>query len=134
MEQVVTSSCDALPSEKTPRSWLFRSLRIGFPIVICVVAVAAIPVAFVLGAVVGNTQVYSNFSERQKARIEAYLFENPEAFADLSVEHASNGWAFPIGSVGTQGDYDDLNAKLHEMFGDELAVRMMNTIEVDVSK
>ena len=133
MEPPATHPYDASAAGESPPRSLFRSLRFWIPAVICLIAVVAVPIAFIIGAVLGNTQIYHNFSEHQQARIESYLSQHPDAFSDISVEHASNGWAYPIGSVPSQDDYDNLNAKLHEMFGDELAKRMMNTVEIDTS-
>ena len=133
MEPPGTHPYDAPAAGESPPRSLFRSLRFWVPAVICLIAVVAVPIAFIIGAVLGNTQIYHNFSEHQQARIESYLSQHPDAFSDISVEHASNGWAYPIGSVPSQDDYDNLNAKLHEMFGDELAKRMMNTVEIDTS-
>ena len=133
MEPPATHPYDAPTAGESPPRSLFRSLRFWIPTVICLIAVVAVPIAFIIGAVLANTQIYHNFSEHQQARIESYLSQHPDAFSDISVEHASNGWAYPIGSVPSQDDYDNLNAKLHEMFGDELAKRMMNTVEIDTS-
>ena len=108
-------------------------MRFWIPAGICLIAVVAFPIAFIIGAFLGNTQIYRNFSEHQQSRIENYLSQKPDAFSDISVEHASNGWAYPIGSVSSQDDYDNLRSKLHEMFGDELAERMMNTVDVDAA-
>ena len=133
MEQLATHPYDAPAAGESPPRSLFRSLRFWIPAVICLVAVIAVPIAFIIGAVLGNTQIYRNFSEHQQSRIENFLSQHPNAFSDISVEHASNGWAYPIGSVPSQDDYESLNAELHEMFGDELAKRMMNTVDVDTS-
>ena len=132
MEPVATNPNDAPAAGESPR-WLCRSLRFWIPAVLCVLSIVAVPIAFIVGAVVGNIQIYHNFSEHQQARIEVYLSQYPEAFSGISVNHASDGWAYPIGSVTSQNAYDKLDARLHEMFGDELAKRMINTVEVDSS-
>ena len=116
--------------ESAPRP-LLRSLRFWIPAAVCLIAVVAVPVAFIIGAVLGSVQIYRNFSEHQQARIEDYLSQHPDAFSEISVEQASSGWAFPVGAVSSQDDYDSLNSKLHEMFGDELAEQMMYTIDVE---
>lgn len=108
-----------------------RPVRFWIPFVVCVLAVPAIPVAFILGAVIGNMQVYNNMSSHQESRIKGFLRRHPSAYSRLSVEHASNGWAYPSGIVPTQGDYDRLNGTLHTMFGDESAAKMMVAVEVE---
>ena len=129
-EQAQPPSPPGLSSAARP--W-FKIIWIwGLPIA-CIILIAAIPIAFAIGAVIGNTQVYHIFSERQQARIEQYLVQHPAAFGQLSVEHASNGWAYPVGVVSSQADYDMLAAQLHVMFGDELALQMMNGVSVDPS-
>jgi len=110
-----------------------RSFRFWIPAIVCAMALVAVPIAFIVGAVIGNTQIYRNSSEHQQTRIEQYLSQHPESFADISVEHASNGWAYPLGTVSSQSDFDMLAAKLHEMFGDELDERMMNSVELDTA-
>ena len=109
---------------------LFRSPRFWIPAIVCAFALVAVPVAFIIGAVVGNTQIYHNFSEHQATQIEAFLAQYPDSFSGLTVEHASSGWAFPHGSVPQQSDYDLLADGLHEMFGSELSNRMMYTVSV----
>ena len=47
------------------------------------------------------------------------------------MEYASNGWAYPSGTVDNQADYDRLQDKLHVMFGDELAEAMLRGVEID---
>ena len=110
---------------------LFCSLRFWIPAIICALALVAVPIAFVIGAVIGNSQVYRNSSNEQQARIETFLAQHPDSFASLTVEHASNGWAYPFGSVPQQSDYDLLADALHEMFGDELGDRMLGPVEIE---
>ncbi|MCM2370063.1 hypothetical protein [Aporhodopirellula aestuarii] len=110
---------------------LFRSFRFWIPAFVCLFALAAIPVAFLCGAVIGNAQVYRNFSDHQSERIESWIAQYPESFGGLTVEPASDGWAYPIGSVPQQSDYDLLSDALHEMFGDELAERMLRAVEIE---
>jgi|GEM_PF-1964752 len=131
METQAIHPYDAPASGESAQRSLFRSLRFWLPACICAVALAAVPIAFILGAVLGNTQIYREFSERQQNRIENYLSQHPETFSRISVGHASNGWAYAYGTVSSQSDYELLNAKLGEMFGDELAKRMMNSVEID---
>jgi hypothetical protein len=133
MEPSATHPYDAPAASESPPRSLFRSLRFWIPATIGLIAIATVPIAFIIGAVLGETQIYRNFSKHQQSRIEDYLSQHPESFSDISVEHASNGWAYPTGSVPSQIDYDNLNAQLHEMFGDELAKRMMYTIDVETS-
>ncbi|TWU19026.1 hypothetical protein [Allorhodopirellula heiligendammensis] len=109
------------------------SLRFWIPTVICLFALLAIPIAFMYGAVVGNSQVYRNSSTQQQIRIESFLSQFPDAFGDLTVEHASDGWAYPIGSVPQQSDYDRLADALHRMFGDELGDRMLGSVEINAA-
>ena len=118
------ATCDVVPRT------LFRSLRFWIPVVICAFALLAVPIAFVIGAMIGNTQIYSNFSSQQQTRIEVFLAQHPESFGDLTVEHASNGWAYPSGTVRHQVDFDLLADALHEMFGDELGNRMLGPVQI----
>jgi hypothetical protein len=117
-------------SFESPTRSVFRSARFWIPAIVCFLGVLCVPVAFIIGAILGNQQIYNNFASHQQSRIEAFLREDPEAFGDLTVEHASNGWAYPSGTVNTQADFDRLSNRLHEMFGDELADDMMGGVSV----
>ena len=108
---------------------LLKAVQLWWPLIICFIAMLAVPVAFVVGAVRGNLEIYNNFATHQQQRIESYLKEDPQAFGGLHVEHASDGWAIPMGSVESRAEYDRLAARLHDMFGDELSERMMSGVE-----
>ena len=123
------ASSTTVSASSRPRP-LWRSARFWVPAIVCLLAVLAVPLAFIAGAVVGTSQVYTSFASHQQSRIEAFLAEDPDAFGELTVEHASNGWAYPMGMVNTQEDYDRLSRRLHKMFGDELAEDMMSTVGV----
>ena len=99
--------------------------------VIGVLAFVAVPVAFILGGSAAETQQYHRRAMHQTQRIESFSAEHPDKFGNLTVEEASNGWAYPVGSVKTQADYDLLDDRLHEMFGDELAEQMIYVVDVD---
>ncbi len=118
------------PHNAAPRQF-FRSLHFWIPAIICAFALVAIPIAFIIGAVIGNTQIYRNSSNQQQTRIEVFLAQHPHSFGGLTVEHASNGWAYPFGSVPQQSDYDLLADALHEMFGDELGDRMLGPVDIE---
>lgn len=94
-------------------------------------ALLAIPVAFILGGVIAEVQQYDRRAEHQKQRIEAFFAEHPATFADLTVEKASSGFAYPVGTVKTQADYDFLVRRFNEMFGDELAEQMIYIVDVE---
>ncbi len=108
-----------------------RPLRFWIPAIVCLFALVAVPIAFLIGAVIGNTQIYHNSSVQQQHRIEVFLAQHPDSFQDLTVEHASNGWSYPIGSVPRQSDYDLLADALRRMFGDELGSRMILNVTVE---
>ncbi|MCO6458089.1 MAG: hypothetical protein J5I93_22525 [Pirellulaceae bacterium] len=106
------------------------SVRFWVPALVCAVAALAVPLAFLWGGIVATTQVYQRRAAAQQVRIEAFLNEDPGAFGNLSVEQASDGWAYPLGEVASQADYDRLASKLREMFGDELAEAMLGGVSV----
>ena len=106
----------------------FGSVRLW--IAAFVFAALCVPVAFVIGAIAGNSQIYNNLANYQQRRIESVLREDTEAYGELTVKHASNGWAYPTGTVGSQEDFDRLSDRLHRMFGDELAEKMMSHVSV----
>ena len=121
------------PHGAAPRP-LFRSFRFWIPAIISAFALLAIPVAFMVGGIIGQSAIYQNTANRQQARIEGFLAQHPNSFGSLTVEHASDGWAYPIGTVPTQSDYDMLSTNLHEMFGDELAGQIIYAVDVETEQ
>ena len=114
------------PERSSSRRALF-----WIPLVICVFAVPAVPVAFFLGAMIGNTQIYNNFATHQQHRIEAFFHKHPSLYDRLTISHASNGWVYLHGIVHSQEDYYRLNRKLFLMFGDELAEMMIAEVDIE---
>lgn len=114
-----------------PQKPLLRSPRFWIPAIVCLLTVLMVPVFFFVGGLMGQVALYSSFAERQQKRIEAYLQTDPQAFGDLEVHSSSDGWAYPAGTLHSQADYDRLSQKLHEMFGDELARKMMSNVSVE---
>ena len=121
------SQDDAPPS-------LSRSLGCWGLAITFALALIAIPVAFFFGAIIGQSALYQNAANRQQVRIEGFLAQHPNSFGGLTVEHASDGWAYPIGTVPTQADYDMLSTKLHDMFGDELAEQIIYAVDVETEQ
>ncbi|QDS97110.1 hypothetical protein HG15A2_03700 [Adhaeretor mobilis] len=118
------------PHDSQPRS-ILRSRRFWTSSLACLLTAFSLAVAFIVGLVIGSRQNYDRFASNQKARIEEYLIEYPKAYGELTVVRASEGWAFPLGTVPTQADHDRLSKRLHEMFGDELTERMMASVHVE---
>ncbi|WP_296457983.1 hypothetical protein [Rubinisphaera sp.] len=106
--------------------------RYGCLAVYSILTTLAVPIAFLLGHTVCALSFYKSRAEYQEIRIEHYLKENPQAYGQLEVVHASNGWAYPQGSVNSQADHDRLSKELLWMFGDELSEKMMDNVEVNL--
>lgn len=94
--------------------------------VMFVFSLLAIPVAFVIGAVLGTSQVYNQTALGQEVRMVEFFAEYPERYGTLEVEPASSGFAYPFGKVQSQDDYDFLDENLQRIFGDELGKLMMS--------
>lgn len=86
----------------------------------------AIPVAFLIGAILGESQAYNRTASGQEKRIVEFFAEYPERFGTLEVEPASSGFSYPFGEVESQEDYEFLDENLQRMFGDELGKLMMS--------
>lgn len=114
-----------------------RHPRYLIPALICIAAIVAVPLAFLLGGlaggVIGQVRLNDTRAEHQKQRIEEFFAQHPGKFGNLAVEKASAGWAYPTGTVKTQADYDFLVRRFEEMFGDELARQMIYIVEIDGS-
>ena len=84
--------------------------------------------AFVVGLVVGNIQIYHNLAQAQRSQIEPILKRSPEAFGRLKIDQASDGWVYLTGIVDTAADRDRLSEQLKTLFGNKLADRMMRGV------
>lgn len=110
------------------KSWSRVALRC-LPWALLALVLPAIPVAYVLGGISGNNQVYIRLREREEERIRELMTEHPE-FGKLRIESASK--PFPVWLEGelTKEELDELIGHLNRMFGDEVASQMIVTIEV----
>jgi len=109
---------------------LFRTSRFWIPAVACLLASLCVPIAFIAGAIVASLHIFNSRATHQQSRIESFLKEDPAAFGNLRVERASNGWAYPSGTLNNKTDFDRLSERLHEMFGDDYADDMMSHVNV----
>ncbi len=91
-------------------------------------ALLAIPVAWLIGCVQGNAQIYSNLSNGQETRIRELQAQHPE-FAHLEVNPTSSGSVWLEGQL-TEEEAAELREHLRRMFGDDLAEGMMRTVDV----
>jgi hypothetical protein len=112
----------------------WQTLWFWIPVILCVLAMLSVPVAFFLGGISAQSQLYYDQASQHQERIEAFFASHPSRFGGLTVGKASDGWAYPSGSVSSQSDYDFLKAHLLEMFGDELGEQMMYAVEVEAEQ
>ena len=71
--------------QQTPAP-LLTSARFWVPALICVLAIAAITLAYNWGGIQGRRQLHYNDAGRQEHRIKAFFAEHPERFANLAFE------------------------------------------------
>lgn len=123
----------APPDTPATKSGRGRTLLIIVLLALNGCTILAIPVAFLVGAINGNTQVYQNFARRQQIRIEDFFELHPGIYTKVEIHQASEGWVFLVGSVSTQKDYDRLSDELFDMFGDQFAEKMISGVTIEES-
>ena len=67
-------------------------------------------------------------------RITRFLKEHESRFGQLEVSHSSEGYALLYGNVATQSDLDHLRAEMTRLFGEEMAAKVVEDVEVDNEK
>lgn len=87
-------------------------------------------IAFVIGGILGQTQLYHSRADDQARQMQAYLDQYPDRYGEVTIEEASDGWSYLRGTVSTQQDLDDLQAEMARLFGAELGKRMTSNVEV----
>lgn len=111
---------------------LLRSARFWIPASICMFAImfvtVAIPAAYMVGSHRGQWELYESRADHQRGRIEAFFAEHPDSYSSLSLELHSDGSTGLYGSVWTSDDYELLDRRLNEMFGDELAESLIANV------
>jgi hypothetical protein len=87
-------------------------------------------IAFVIGGILGQEELYHARASEQAEQMRAYLYEYPDRFGDVTIERASDGWSYLTGTVKTQQDLDDLRAEMGRLFGAKLGKRMTSNVKV----
>jgi hypothetical protein len=108
------------------------SSRRRTPIVRRALALIAVLVAIacsgVVGAVVGQLQLYQQSTNAKLDKIRPVLLE--PAFADVSAEYSSAAQVYLRGQVDSERAYKALEEKMRFLFGDEEGRSMMSNVEV----
>jgi hypothetical protein len=98
-------------------------------VVILLLAITA-SVAFVVGAIKGQLDLYSARAEEDAAEIRSFLTEHEGKFDRLRVEATSDGMAYVTGTVDTQADKDLLQEAMQKLFGDLRSEEIVSPVEV----
>ena len=85
-------------------------------------------VGFVVGAIVGQHQLYQTYMDMKIAKIRPALIESQ--FKGISAEFSSAAQVYLTGTVPADDVYKSLEERLRFLFGDEEARFMMSNVEV----
>lgn len=85
-------------------------------------------IGFVVGAVVGQLQLYQQSTDAKLAKIRPVLRD--KRFAGVGADYSSAAQVYLIGKVDSEQAYKALEEKMRFLFGDEEARFMMGNVEV----
>jgi hypothetical protein len=102
----------------------------GVAVLMLAVTLLTAVVAFVLGGIVGQTQLYHQRADEQADKMRVYLGEHEEKYSGLTIDEASDGWSYLDGTVKSQEDLDQLRSEMQRLFGEELGEDMTAGVEV----
>jgi hypothetical protein len=108
-----------------------RSSRVRrvFALIAILLAIACSGVVgFVIGAVVGETELYRQSTDAKLAKIRPVLRE-PQ-FAGINAEYSTAAQVYLMGKVGSRQTYKALEERMRFLFGDQEAKFMMGNIVV----
>jgi len=98
------------------------SLLVLLPLAVCI--------AFIVGAIKGQLDLYHARAEEQASQMRSYIRLHENSYSNLEIEEASNGWSYFSGTVTSQTNLDFLTNEMQRLFGKELGERMTSNIEV----
>ncbi len=114
-----------IASDRTPSAWMRRVLVIVA--ILAAIAFAGV-IGFVAGTVIGQAQVYWQYTDAKLAKIRPVLRERE--FARVNAEYSSLAHVSLIGTVGSEQAYKALLERMRSLFGDEQARVLMANVEV----
>ena len=116
---------DASPAAPRLRRWSVHAL---WAVVTALSLVMVGGVAFVLGGIIGQEQLYHSWAEQKLEKIEA-VFDTGE-FPNVEVIELDAAYVFLRGTVADKSAHDSLHEKLVTAFGTEQADQMIRHVEV----
>lgn len=111
------------------RNWIVVMLIVGTLVLLAAIMITAV-LAFVAGGIVGQSELYHQRATEQAAQMRSYLSSQGERFAEVEINEASSGWSYLSGTVDSQADFDQLQAEMQRLFGEELGSEMTRIVEV----
>lgn len=103
-------------------------------VAIAIAWVVSLGVAYVLGAIRGETGIYQNIAEIKIEEIEKIRKTYPNKFSDLVVEKSSAGFVGLYGTVSNQEDRDILVLNLRSRLGNDVAEEIATYVTLDAPK
>ncbi|MHB1556892.1 MAG: hypothetical protein ACYC61_05350 [Isosphaeraceae bacterium] len=103
--------------------------RLAGALMLLVALASSGAIGFVLGAVIGQVQLYQRIGEERAARVRPVL-EDP-AFQTIRIEISSLGEVYLFGSVPTEADRTRLLERLRFLVGDRDARDAVSSVDVE---
>ena len=125
-----STSEDELRAPAAPRSRAWVLALVSVVIFMLAVTILTTVVAFVLGGILGQTQLYLQRASEQADKMRVYLGEHEEQYYALTIDEASDGWSYLVGEVRSQEDLDQLRSEMQRLFGEELGEDMTRLVKV----
>jgi len=85
-------------------------------------------ITFVVGAIIGQLQLYQNWTEEKIAKVRPILQE-PQ-FAGINVEYSSAAQVYLSGALPSEKSYKKLEEQIRFLYGNEEAKFMMSNVSV----
>jgi hypothetical protein len=85
-------------------------------------------ISFVVGAIIGQSQLYQNWTEEKIAKVRPIL-QKPQ-FAGINVEYSSAAQVYLSGALPSEKTYKELEEQIRFLFGNAEAKFMMSNVSV----
>jgi ABC-type Fe3+ transport system permease subunit len=116
---------DDATGARRPRSWTVHALW-------CVVAAVAVlivgTVAFFLGGILGQEQLYQSWTQRKLDKLATIIAS--EEFADLETGYSSAAQVYLTGTVNDDDTHEALRDRLVTAFGTDEAEAILSSVEI----
>jgi hypothetical protein len=125
------ANADAPPASRDPERLASASSRSSGwrKLLLIAAALVVCAVAYLIGAIIGQEQLYLQNYESERATLNVILRQRPE-YNSLRIYQHSRGWALLGGTVATNADLKQLNVDVIDALGRQLLERRLAGVTV----